>query len=70
MSSSIQLPRKERRIQLHTGVGNSGVQLAVRQRTLKEVEAGALIGPTELADIPSPYPSIRRFGVQQGSKMT
>lgn len=40
----------------------------VWKKTLDEVRKGWLQGPFEPADIPSPYPLRRRFGVVQGEK--
>ena len=50
----------------HIGVD---VQKSVWQRTLKEVETGALVGPISLDEVDATFPLSRRFGVQQGQKV-
>ena len=57
---------REAHSHLRTGVSDKDVQSGVWQQTFKEVEPGALRGPTEVAHIPSSYPNplSRRFGVQ------
>ena len=42
---------------------------AVCTPTLEEVAAGELIGPLELAQVPSAYPLSKRFGIRQSSKI-
>ena len=40
----------------------------VWEQTLAEVQAGFLIGPIELDDVPAHIPLSKRFGVKQGAK--
>ena len=59
---------KQRELHSHLPVGDLEVQQSVWGQTLKEVDDGALVGPTNLADIPSTYPLSRHFGLQQRPK--
>ena len=43
----------------HLPVGDLEVQQSVWEQTLKEVDDGALVGPTNLADIPQQRPKAR-----------
>jgi len=41
----------------------------VWRKTMEEVEAGTLVGPIKLSDVPESYPLSKRFGIQQGPKL-
>ena len=52
-----------------TGLCDGDIGDQVWQKTLQEVETGALVGPIPLDQVPPEYPLSRRFGIQQGAKV-
>ena len=38
-------------------------------KTMEEVQAGSLVGPLNLSEVPDNYPLSRRFGIKQGLKV-
>ena len=65
------IARKERSClsQQFAGVCEGALIEQVWNKTMEEVDAGALVGPIHLEDIPTNYPLSRRFGIQQGMKL-
>ena len=55
--------------QQFAGVCEGALIEQVCNKTTEEVDAGALVGPIHLEDIPTNYPLSRRFGIQQGMKL-
>ena len=62
---------KERELHshLHTGVGEVEVQQPAWLQTLKEVDNGAFVCPSNLDDVDATFPVSRRFRVRQGQKV-
>ena len=52
-----------------TGLCDGDIGDQVWQKTLQEVETGALVGPIPLDQVPPEYPLSRRFGIRQGAKV-
>ena len=49
----------------HMGLVTGDIGDQVWQKTLQEVETGALVGPIPLDQVPPEYPLSRRFGIQR-----
>ena len=53
----------------HMGLVTGDIGDQVWQKTLQEVETGALVGPIPLDQVPPEYPLSRRFGIRRGARV-